>query len=146
MSYEIIRGSSIIKKPNTAYGIDISYNHNNGFKSLYNELDQITANLKHLILTIPGERYYHPTYGCNLLHVVFEQNIQELKEDIVNIISESIINWLPYLNITNIDIKTHEDDPLIENGVEITIETSYEDIDLNPVVIFINETGILTLK
>ena len=146
MAYQIIQSNTVITKPNTAYGIDISYDHINGYKSIYSAAEQARVNLKNLILTSPGERFYHPMYGCGLMQILFQPNVNELKLDINTLIMDAITNWLPYLQVSSIDIKTTDDDPNLEYLVEISISVTFESIELQPVIVFINENGILTLK
>ena len=69
MAYEIIQlnsNNSIIQQ-NTAYGIDLNFNSTTVFTSVYDNLQQARANLKNLLQTVPRDRYYHPTFGCNLM-------------------------------------------------------------------------------
>jgi phage baseplate assembly protein W len=40
-----------------------------------------------------------PTYGTNLINVLFEPNNEELKEDIQDLLKTAINYWLPYINI-----------------------------------------------
>ena len=146
MAYEFIQIESLRTTSNIAYGIDISFNNPGIFSSVYNELKQITANLKNLLSTVPGERFYQPSYGCNLISLLFEPNSYELKEEIYNTITESINRWLPYVEIVDINIQTHEDNPNLPYDIQVILSTSYNGIELNPVSVFVNEAGILTLN
>jgi phage baseplate assembly protein W len=146
MAYEFIQLESLQTTSNIAYGIDISFNNRGVFSSVYNQLRQITANLKNLLSTVPGERFYQPSYGCNLIALLYEPNSYELKEEIYTTIAESINRWLPYMEIVDINIQTHEDNPNLPHDVQVTLLTSYNGIELNPVTVFVNESGILTLN
>jgi phage baseplate assembly protein W len=146
MAYEFIQIESLRTTSNIAYGIDISFSNPGIFSSVYNELKQITANLKNLLSTVPGERFYQPSYGCNLISLLFEPNSYELKEEIYNTITESINRWLPYVEIVDINIQTHEDNPNLPYDIQVILSTSYNGIELNPVSVFVNEAGILTLN
>ena len=146
MGYELIQLNTLNLKTNTALGIDLNFNANGVFTPLYTELNQAYANLKNLIQTIPGDRFYHPSYGCNLMNVIFEPSSMELKEYINNTIQQSILKWLPYLTITSLDIETAEDDPDSPYNIHITLNTELNGIELQPVIIFANEDGIVTIK
>ena len=146
MAYEYIRVESLRTTSNIAYGIDISFSNPGIFSPIYNELKQVTANLKNLLSTVPGERFYQPSYGCNLISLLFEPNSYELKEEIYTTIAESINRWLPYMEIVDINIQTYEDNPNLPYDIQVTLLTSYNGIELNPVSIFVNEAGILTLN
>ena len=148
MGYEVIQLNSNNANiaPNTAYGVDLNFNSNGVFTPLYNDLQQAYANLKHLLLTIPRDRYYHPTFGCNLMSIIFEPSSMELKEEINTVINDSINTWLPYLEITELEIKTAEDDIDSPNTIYIKLLTEFNGIELQPVIIFANEEGIVTIK
>jgi phage baseplate assembly protein W len=146
MGYEILQINSSNIISNKAFGIDNTFNKNGVFRPLYRDIDQAYANLKQLLLTVPGERFYHPTYGCALLTVVYEPNTYELKEDIITLISDAINSWLPYITINSIDITTAEDDPTNPYTVHIVLKTELGGINLQDITVFVNQDGILTLK
>lgn len=146
MGYEIIQLNSIDIANNTAYGIDLSFNTNGVFTPLYTELKQAYANLKNLLQTVPGDRFYYPSYGCNLMNVMFEPSSMELKEYIDTTINQSITRWLPYLEIMELTIKTADDDMSEPYNIHITLQTSLNGIELQPITIFSNEDGIVTIK
>ena len=51
-------------------------------------LDQAKSNLRNLLLTTPGERVGQPDFGCNLIDVLFDQNIVEISNRVDEIIRE----------------------------------------------------------
>ena len=69
MGYEILQLNSSNVISNKAYGINNSFLKNGVFTPLYKDIEQAYANLKQLLQTVPGERMYHPSYGCALLSV-----------------------------------------------------------------------------
>lgn len=146
MGYEILQLNSSNVISNKAYGIDNLFTKNGVFTPLYKDIDQAYANLKQLLQTIPGERFYHPDYGCALLTVIYEPNTYNLKEDINIIINDAINLWLPYLTIESLEITTAEDDPNSPYTVSITLQTSLNGINLQPITIFTNENGMVTIK
>ena len=146
MSYDVIQLNTLNLKTNTALGVDLNFNANGVFTPLYTELKQAYANLKNLLQTVPGDRFYHPTYGCDLMNIIFEPNSVELKEYINNSIQQSILLWLPYLDITNLDIKTADENPDESYQIHITLNTELNGIELQPVIIFTNENGIVTIE
>lgn len=148
MGYEIIQlnSNNLITKQNTAYGIDLKFDVNGVFTSVYDNLQQAYANLKNLLQTVPRDRYYHPTFGCNLMSIIFEPSTMELKEEINIVINDAINTWLPYLEIIELEIKTAEDDIDSPNTIYIKLLTALNGIELQPVIIFADEAGIVTLK
>ena len=62
-------------------------------------LDQAKSNLRNLLLTTPGERVGQPDFGCNLIDVLFDQNIVEISNRVDEIIREAVSQQLPYILI-----------------------------------------------
>jgi hypothetical protein len=50
------------------------------------------------------------------------------------------------MEIVDINIQTHEDNPNLTYDILVTLLTSYNGIELDPVSVFVNEAGILTLN
>jgi phage baseplate assembly protein W len=147
MSYTYIPKYQV--KPNdNAYGIDLSSNYPGIFGSLYDTGKQATANLKNLLFTRKGERYHNITFGTNLTYIIFEPNVAELKEDIDSIIRDEVSYWLPYINISDIEIITAEDDPTMNHNIKITITYSINDQPgfENKILIYALENGILSIE
>lgn len=146
MGYEIIQLNTINTKPNTALGIDLNFESKGVFTPVYDNLQQAYANLKNLLQTVPRDRYYHPSFGCNLMSIIFEPSSIELKEEINIVIIEAITKWLPYLEIIDLEIKTAEDNIDSPYNIYIKLLTALNGIELQPVIIFADEAGIVTLK
>jgi|ETNmetMinimDraft_21_1059911.scaffolds.fasta_scaffold230375_2 hypothetical protein len=84
---------------------------NNNFALTRNSLQQAQYNLKNLLLTHIGERVMHPTFGCKLLEVCFEQHDDELPNRVDTVVRESVEEWLPYINIESVDVLKDEGNP-----------------------------------
>lgn len=108
---------------NTALGVRLS-NLSTIFQSVYTIPEQVRENLKTLLLTQIGERYMQPEFGTNLLAIVFEPNVSELKSDIQDILESAISTWLPYVSIEQLNITTTEDDPTLIHHVLISLSYS----------------------
>lgn len=150
MGYQIISAyntnsniSTITVNTNVVLGI--SYNSPTGiFKPIYISQDQALENLKTLLLTRIGERYGDPNYGTFLLNAIFEPNITELKDSIKDLIIPKISNFLPYIDIQDINIVTAEDDPALNHNIQITITFSVgSHIDTKSLTIAAKENGML---
>jgi len=118
MPYQIVPA---VVKSNSIVSLGLSYSGNPIFSPVYVSLTQITNQLKDLLLTRIGERVNQPTYGTNLLYVLFEPNLNEIKDDIRDYISGPISFWLPQVLVDSIDIVTAEDDPNLLYNVQIKI-------------------------
>ncbi|MDB4343266.1 GPW/gp25 family protein [bacterium] len=84
-------------------------------------LDQAKSNLRNLLLTTPGERVGQPDFGCNLIDVLFDQNIVEISNRVDEIIREAVSQQLPYILINDIFVSSAVDD---SNQLNIQLEFS----------------------
>lgn len=130
----------------TGLGIDYNFQSTGVFTTNYSNNQQAIANLKNLLLTTIGERYHNVEFGSELPFIIFEPNVNELKEDISEIITYAVSKWLPYINIIGIDIVTAEDNPDLNYNIQITIRFNTNSIDTNKLVIFAQENGVLTIE
>ena len=144
MSYQIIESPVISTQ--TVLGVDLSFNNIGIFKPLYSSVKQAAANFKNLLKTQRGERYYYPSYGCDLIAILFEPNVSELKGEISSIITDAATEWLPYIDIDDIEITTNEDDPLLEHQLVISITISSNTIQTEKIVIFVGENSNITIQ
>ena len=105
------------------------------FHSTYTTTDQVKANIKNLVLTNPGERFYHPTFGIGVQGLLFENITPQLVKKVTNAINDQIAEWLPYVTVKAAIINT---DRIDSNKLEIRIDYIIFDneMDLQTVVIF----------
>jgi phage baseplate assembly protein W len=115
----------------------------NNFTPLYLTNDQAYENLKTLLLTRKGERYHQPTFGTTLLNILFEPNVNLLKDRIEKIITNPVSVWLPYITLENIDIVTAEDDPDLNYNIQITISFSVAQYSTKTITLSATEAGVL---
>lgn len=113
---------------NTPLGVGVDFTQDQLFLSITTDREQALQNLKNLLLTRVGERFGLPTFGCDLLTILFQPNLNILKDQIRNLITAPIQYWLPYINILDIIITTNEDNPDLENEIEIEIVFSIDDV------------------
>jgi phage baseplate assembly protein W len=140
MGYQIVSPPGNNTQP---IGLGISYVPFNGgpFTPIITTKEQAFANLKNLLLTRVGERYGYPAYGTFLLNALFEPNVVELKEDIIELISPKISQFLPGIDVQSIEVKTAEDDPNLIYHVQVSITFSINQLDTSTMNIGVNETG-----
>jgi phage baseplate assembly protein W len=128
---------------NNEVGLGVSFSTNKGlFDSIYTSDAQTRENLKTLLLTRKGERIMQPTYGTDLITILFEPNLSELKSEIQTLLKAPITYWLPYINIESIDIITNEDDPTLIHNIKITINYSVDSLDTNTITLTSNGSSI----
>tara|TARA_R110000751_G_scaffold162769_1_gene269215 strand:- start:268 stop:693 length:426 start_codon:yes stop_codon:yes gene_type:complete len=141
MGYKVV--APIETNPLEGIGLGISYNT---LKPIYISIDQAIENVKNLLLTRKGERLIHINFGTELLNILFEPNVADLKDEIRDIINDAIDYWLPYVNIDNIDIITAEDDPSLPHNIKITITVSINELRDETIVFAVNESGELEVR
>ena len=80
------------------------------FSSTFTTIDAVKNNIKNLLLTHTGERFFQPKLGTNLRRVLFEQ----FTEDTFISINDEIVNtfryWLPFVEIKNLELNMNETD------------------------------------
>lgn len=74
-------------------------------------LEQIKNNFINLMLTIPGERFGNPTFGCDINNLVFDFNDVDLDASARVAVQSAVEKWMPYIELeefvfqpTDIDI------------------------------------------
>ena len=95
--------------------------NNNDFALTKNSLQQASHNLKNLLLTHPGEILNQPEFGSTLRAICFEQNNSELPGKVEEEIRRSVSFWLPYINISNVNVIENETNP---NQMKVSIDFS----------------------
>jgi phage baseplate assembly protein W len=115
------------------------------FQTVYEVRTQVKENLKTLLLTRIGERYMQPTFGTNLLNIVFQPNAIQLKEEIIDILVTPINVWLPYISIDETNIVTAEDDPNLPHQVSISLSYSIQNFSTDSITIFANNDNTITV-
>lgn len=147
MAYQIIGVNDIKATIAPSIGLGVSFSSTSPiFKSIYITAEQATENLKNLLLTRIGERYMEPNFGTNLLYIVFEPNVSELKQEIDDILSSAISAWLPYITIEDLQIITSEDDPNLQYNVQITLIFSVNGFDTKSITLSADNNGQLTVS
>ena len=126
-----------------ALGVQFPMNYPAVFNSTYTTLEAVKTNIKNLLLTRKGERVMHPNFGSDLLSIIFEPNVSELKGEIQQIISEPISFWIPQVSLDTVDTITAEDDPTLQYNVKITINFDLiETVENDTIVIFASENQL----
>jgi phage baseplate assembly protein W len=151
MPYQIVNVNDISQTtPNGAIGIQLPFNGPTGvISSTVTSLEQAISNLKNLLLTYKGERINQPNFGTDLSQVLFQPNLSNLKPIITEIITDAVSYWLPYINITSIDIVTADDDPDLTYEIKISISFNVPSASIvadNPNVTIFVENNQLTVS
>ena len=104
---------------------------------------QALQNLKHLLLTRKGEIYEKPTFGSDLLTLIFEHTIEEIKINVQDVIKEAVNLWMSYIEI--IDILTTIDSD--NSTINISIKFAVNNIPSNTTIgISVGSAGTITVN
>lgn len=147
MAYRVVPINNINNvTDNIGLGVAFSPGTRGLFSSIYTSPSQIKENLKALLLTRIGERYMQPTFGTNLLNIIFEPNIHELKDDISELLIAPINYWIPSIDIEDINIITNEDDPNLIHNLKITINYSIQNFSTQTITFTSSTTGTVAVE
>ena len=105
----------------TYIGLELPLTHTrDGFiKRTKTALEQAKSNMKSLLLTNKGERLGNPTFGTNLLSLVFSQENTDLESRVEEEIRASMSEFLPFINIVSIETNFSDTNKNIAN---VTLE------------------------
>lgn len=81
------------------YFLDLTQDQSNGF----------LADIKHLLLTTKGTRYFRPSFGGNLRKYLFDPNDEYNHRDIKGELQNMIAQYFPNVTINSIEIATGGD-------------------------------------
>mgnify|MGYP001408833335 FL=1 len=130
--------------PDVLIGVQLPLGvHQDGvFKQTQTLLEQTKSNIRNLLLTRRGERLGNPTFGSELLNVVFEPINDDTQNSIEEKIRASIAEFLPHVKVVRV---TFEDSanvltPKILFSLN-TDTTTLEDITLELGSLDDTETG-----
>ena len=121
MGYVVVPATQTDSTSSVLYGVDIDFQQADIFYSTTTIQREASAQFKNLLLTFPGERYMDPQFGCNLKKIIFQPNVNTIKEQISDVIKPAVSLYCPFINIERIDVITAEDDPSMNNDVSISI-------------------------
>ena len=113
--------------PDIFIGLKLPFNRDKSglFGRTQTTLEQAGSNIKNLLLTAKGERVMQPDFGSRLRELLFEQYTEDLSSRIQSEIQEAISTWLPYINISNVNIIQSDENPNT-TSVDIDFSLNYE--------------------
>jgi phage baseplate assembly protein W len=96
-------------------------------------LDLIVQDISQLLLTIPGERVFRPTYGCNLRLQVWE-NIDDAAINGAAAIRTALDKFEPRINVTSVGTNINRNTDFISFNVKFVVKDT--DVTQNLVIPF----------
>lgn len=125
MAY-IVRNVDVLDlKPSTGVGIDLPFNGPTGVNTTYTTKDAVKANLLNFILTGKRERVMNPTFGSGVRDLIFEQQTDELTDQIEDLIIGGVEVYFPQVQINTLNVVQSPD------SYTVTIYLNYSVINTN---------------
>ena len=121
----------------TFIGLELPLTHtqNGFFNRTKTALEQAKSNIKNLLLTNKGERLGNPTFGTNLLSLVFSQENTDLESRVEEEIRAAMGEFLPFINIVSIETSfsdTNKDVAIVRLRFTLDVDvTSEENLELD---------------
>jgi phage baseplate assembly protein W len=92
-----------------------------GFQQTFTTQDAIKSNIKNFLLTNFGERPLNPTFGNNLRNFVFEQDVEETKIQVEELVRTLLSENFPSIQIENFVFEDVNDDNRISFSLTFSL-------------------------
>ena len=110
---------------NIFVGIDLPFRKGIGkdgwFASTTTTIESVKNNIRNLLQTQQGERFFQPFLGINLRKYMFEQVTEDVVVKIQNDIFDTFKVWLPFVEIQDIQVSANETDAVGRNKLLVNI-------------------------
>jgi len=111
--------------PNVSVGIDLPFRRGEDgdgyFATSKTTIDSVKNDLRLLLNTHQGERFFRPTLGINLRKYLFEQYTVDTVLNIQNDILDTITTYLPFVSVRDIQVSMDEKDSIGKNKITVKI-------------------------
>ncbi len=116
----------------TYIGLELPLTHTQEgyFRRTKTALEQAKSNIRNLLLTNKGERLGNPTFGTNLLSLVFTQENTDLEARVEEEIRASMAEFLPFINIVSIETNFSEENmstAIVNLRFTLNVDTTSEE-------------------
>ena len=106
-------------------GIDLPFRKSDGpdgwFASSSTTIEAVKNNIRYLLQTEQGERYMQPNLGLGLRKYMFEQVNEDTTVQIQGDILTTIGNWLPFVEVRELDVSMEGSDTTGRNKLSISV-------------------------
>lgn len=114
--------------PKKAIGLSlpIQLGRNGYFAANETTIQQVSDNIQNLLLTRPGERRFNNQFGSGLYNLLFQMIDFDVSKDIItDTIQRDVDNFLPGVNIINVDLSQQQPENKDTNSIFISITFRY---------------------
>lgn len=119
-----------MKSINIKFPLEDDKDKNNLFMLNYVTKNALISDLKLLLLTQRGQRYYMPDFGTNLQKYLFQPQDNTTEEEIIADLRKAVREYMPEITITKVEFYTKQDEgytELQDNELRILISFTYAD-------------------
>ena len=116
---------------NARIGVAFPLNDSNMTSGTLTTKEQLKANFLNLLLTVPGERLNHPTYGIGLKGQLFENSIDEIT--LLENINSQLAFWIPEITVTDASLRQDIDQYRVSLTLtySISLDETEDSIQIN---------------
>ena len=115
-------------------GVSLDFDH------VVEYIDLIKQNAKLVMFTVPGERVMAPEFGVGLQRYLFENISDALLDDIRSEIANQFSNYMPYMDITRLEVVEDLED---NNRILVLMQIHVSSIQETATLLF-NDNGELS--
>ena len=91
----------------------------------------IAQNLKHLILTAPGERIMDPEFGVGLRNYLFRHNITLVHQELLLNINQQVAKYMPFVKVEAVILPPEDSTSMLGDLNQINLRIKYSILPLN---------------
>ena len=116
---------------NARIGVAFPLNDVNMTSGTLTTKEQLKANFLNLLLTVPGERLNHPTYGIGLKGQLFENSIDEIS--LLENVNGQLAFWIPEITVTDASLRQDIDQYRVSLTLtySISLDETEDSIQIN---------------
>lgn len=109
-------------------GSDLKFPISGSFQPI-SGMDLLLQDIQQLLLTIPGERVFRPTFGCHLRDQLWE-NMSQAELNGAASIKAALDEFEPRITVTNVDSQTNENTGLITFNIQFVVNSTDTAVNL----------------
>ena len=136
---------------NVKVGIDLPIRRDDGldgfFATTSTTIEAVKNNIRNLLSTNEGERFFQPNLGLNLRKLLFEHITNENLIGVQDAILDKLAFWLPFVEVRDIQVLNIENDSSIRSNeirVKIIFNIKQDPNTLNSVTLDFSNDEIVT--
>ncbi|NER21528.1 MAG: GPW/gp25 family protein [Symploca sp. SIO1C2] len=125
----------------TGWSFPPSFNRDTASVAMVSDETDVLQSLGIILSTRPGERVMQPNFGCELSQFLFEEISQGLITKIKGLISDSLLDYEPRIDVDEVEVDDTEEEGLLQIQVTYRVRTTNSRFNL-VYPFYINEANI----